>query len=267
MRYCLFSVSLYLLDIGEVEDSCYGLPPMRRLWKETELLCLSNINHEHPAWVGGVSPTCMRHWGRGPLVTHPALWHEKQNTANTCSVLFTYFYSITKTVRAEKELEHGQQLPEQFYPSHPWHKKACEVQATKLPLLLCFSCIPLFCIQDHPPPQTASHSSSHPRNITWHASQGRSMILALFIPSVLAIRLLPFPISPLGPLSVTYIRSFHFQRDDRAIKWTANDRQSGTSPLALSPPRECGRQLNQSCYMLSKAKKGNTSQSIRIQLL
>lgn len=102
-----------------------------------------------------------------------------------------------------------------------------------------------------PPPHclTASHSSSHPRNITWHASQGRSMIPALFIPSVLAIRLLPFPISPLRPMSVTYIRSFHFQRHDRAIKWTASDRRSGTSPLAVSPLRQWGRQLNQSCYL------------------
>lgn len=158
-----FSVSLYLLDIGEAEDSCYGLPPLRRLWKETELLCFSNINHEHPVWVGGVSPICMHHWGRGPLVTHPALWHEKQNTANSCSVLFSYFYSVTKTVRAEKELEHVQQLPEHFYPSHPWHKKAGEVQATKLPLLLCFSYIPLFCIQDpHPPPPLPhTHPATH----------------------------------------------------------------------------------------------------------
>ncbi len=122
----------------------------------------------------------------------------------------------------------------------------------------------VFCIS---PPCTATHSSSHPRNITWHATQGRSMIPALFIPSVLAIRLLPFPISPLGPLSVTYIRSFHFQRDDRAIKWTANDRQSGTSPLAVSPPRECGRQLNQSCYLPYNAKRNNTSQSIRMNFL
>lgn len=105
------------------------------------------------------------------------------------------------------------------------------------------------------PSCTATHSPSHPRNITWHATQGRSMIPALFIPSVLAIRLLPFPISPLGPLSVTYIRSFHFQRDDRAIKWTANDRHSGTSPLAVSPPWECERQLNQSCYLPYTARK------------
>ena len=70
---------------------------------------------------------------------------------------------------------------------------------------------------------------------------------------------------PLGPLSVTYIRSFHFQRDNRAFKWTANDRQSGTSPLAVSPPRECGRRLNQSCCLPCKAKTRNTaSQSIRI---
>lgn len=65
------------------------------------------------------------------------------------------------------------------------------------------------------------------------------MIRALFIPSVLAIRLLLFPISPLGPLSVTYIRSFLFESDDRAIKRTACDRQSGTSPLASSPHRKC----------------------------
>lgn len=102
---------------------------------------------------------------------------------------------------------------------------------------------------------TATHSCSHPRNITWHAAQGRSMIPAQSIPSVLAIRLLPFPNSPLGPLSETYIRSFCSQRDDRAIKWTANDRQSGTSPLAVSPPRQWGRQLNQSCYLPYEAKR------------
>lgn len=99
------------------------------------------------------------------------------------------------------------------------------------------------------PHHAASHSSSHPRNITRHASQGRSMIPALFIPSVLAIRLLPFPISPPRPMSVTYIRSFHLQRHDRAIKWTVSDRRSGTSPLAVSPPRQWGGQLNQSCYL------------------
>lgn len=88
-------------------------------------------------------------------------------------------------------------------------------------------------------PPRITHSCSHPHNITWHASQGRSMIRALFIPSVLAIRLLLFPISPLGPLSATYIRSFLFESDDRAIKRTACDRQSGTSLLASSLHRKC----------------------------
>lgn len=137
--------------------------------------------------------------------------------------------------------------------------------ATDLNNRLCISRIcevkhasPVLFLRPHPRPLcTATQSPSHPRNITWHATQGRSMIPALFIPSVLAIRLLPFPISPLGPLSVTYIRSLGFQRDSRAIKWTANDRHSGTSPLAVSPPWECEKQLN-------TTKENNAGRPIRI---
>lgn len=158
---------------------------------------------------------------------------------------YTFASSLIPSTRKARTSEPGSCLS----CSVP-HASLCSVFETPPPLLLLLA---------------ATHSSNHPRNITWHATQGRSMIPALFIPSVLAIRLLPFPISPPGPLSVTYIRSFHFQRDNRAFKWTATDRQSGTSPLAVSPPRECGRRLNQSCCLPCKAKTRNTaSQSIKI---
>lgn len=222
------------------------------------------MNHERCAWLRGMRPRCMSHCGWGPLVTHLALWHEKHSTSNTCSVLFTTVHSVTRVVTVTnwntyKRKKNKTLLPFLVIFAHYWRKK----RMRKLQRLNGLSCSLSHESLCSVLPPTATHSSSHPRNITWHASQGRSMILALFIPSVLAIRLLPFPISPLGPLSVTYIRSFHFQRDDRAIKWTANDRQSGTSPLAVSPLGECGRQLNQTCYLLCKADKNNTRQSIR----
>lgn len=163
--------------------------------------------------------------------------------------------------------EHTRQRPKYLSASSHVHSEQNKRHWSGLSLLLIFFSYTSFCsVHDtspsSPPPLhdscAATHSLSHPHNITWHATQGRSMIPALFIPSALAIRLLPFPISPLGPLSVTCIRRSHFQRDNRAIKWTADDRQSGTSPLAVSPPTAWARQLNQNCYLPYGGRKKKT---------
>lgn len=76
-------------------------------------------------WVGGASPSCMCHWRRGPLVTHSALRYEKHNTANTCSVLFTY---VCVKKQSEKQTGTGTattqtRLLRSVIFAHPWHKK------------------------------------------------------------------------------------------------------------------------------------------------
>lgn len=185
------------------------------------------VRQQHKLWrlweqVGErESPSVTCHYGRGELRT--CLLH----SAN-----------ITKLCMSSHSVLDTDNRPHfSFLPSSlliVCATQICEVRAT-LPLLLLFVPPSVLFFMWYHHPRAATHSPSHPHNITWHATQGRSMIPALFLPSVLAIRLLPFPISPLGPLSVTYIRSFHFQWDDRAIKWTASDRQRKTSSLAVSP--------------------------------